>query len=65
MLPIKCTVLIGSKLKLPTIDWEPTRRAGIQLVCLNHNSGLVTSVKNSSSIAMATTKWPIMNMYDN
>ena len=32
MLPIKWTVLIGSTLKLPTVDWEPTRRAGIQLL---------------------------------
>ena len=34
MLPIKWTVLIGSTLKLPTVDWEPTQRAGIQLVTL-------------------------------
>ena len=34
MLPIKWTVLIGSTLKLPTVDWEPTRRAGIQLVII-------------------------------
>ena len=33
MLPVKWTVLVGLMLKFRTIDWEPNRKVGIQLVC--------------------------------
>ena len=38
MLLIIYTISIGSVLKFPTVDWDPTQRAGIQLVRLMKDS---------------------------